>query len=101
MSEIRQKEILGEIRESVTGYAKVWNEDGKTYFQTRYTDPLDNPIIEITQDIIDTVATGTWVNPMTNREHSFDGCTTVGGIPWSWGPCDKFELYLRCHGMWN
>ena len=100
MSQERQQEVLGEIRESETGYAKVWNEDGKTYFQTRYTNPQDNPIIEITQEGLDTVASGTWYD-QSNRQHSFDGCKTVGGMPWSWGPCDKFERYLKSTGMWN
>ena len=58
MSQERQKEVLGEIRESRTGYAKIWNENGKTYFQTVGYD--HNPIIEITQEDIDTVASGQW-----------------------------------------
>ena len=44
--------------------------------------------VEITQEMLDKV----------NNE-GFDGQKRLGGIPWSWGPNDKFKRYLSSLGV--
>jgi hypothetical protein len=90
-----QTEVLGEIRESDTGYARVWNTNGNTYFQPTL---VPYPVIKITQENLDTLASGKWTSS-NGHEISFDGARTLAGIPWSHGPCDKFERYLKSTGQ--
>ena len=78
-------EQLGELRESETGYGKIWNENGKSYYQA-----YDYPVVELTQQNLDDVSNGVY---------KFDGAKTVGGIIWSWGPNDKFVRYLKATGQ--
>ena len=86
-------EELGNIRESTTGYGKIWNEDGNTFYKA-----YNHDAVQITQQNLDDVAKGKWTNGL-GREVSFDGCKTVGGIIWSHGPNDKFMRYLRTTGQ--
>ena len=88
-----ESETLGQIRESVTGYGSIWNEEGKTFFQ-----PYNGKKVEITQQNINDVNSGRWITN-NGREMSFDGARTIGGIIWSWGPCEKFEMYLASTGQ--
>jgi hypothetical protein len=92
-----QTEVLGEIRESNTGYAQVWNENGNTYFR-RHTFESGGPKIQVTQENLNALAAGTWTDE-NSRAVSFDGATTLAGIPWSHGPCDKFVRYLKSTGQ--
>lgn len=94
-------EQLGELRESETGYGKIWNEDGRSYYQA-----YDYPVVELTQQNLDDVANGVVYIPRITIEYGeiieaykFDGAKTVGGIIWSWGPNDKFVRYLKRTGQ--
>ena len=95
-------EVLGNIRESVTSYATITNENGKTFFQTTVwdyeTETSHDVVVTITQENLDALSAGTWTDS-NGREISFDGCRTMGGIPWSHGPCDKFKRYLKSTGQ--
>lgn len=95
-------EILGQLRESETGYGKIWNEGGKSFFQPFIgwnDEGRVGQIVEITQQNIDDVAAGKWKHPEQQYDNHFDGCTSVGNIIWSWGPCDKWEQYLKSNGQ--
>ena len=94
-------EQLGELRESETSYGKIWNENGKSYYQA-----YDYPVVEVTQQNLDDVANGaahidrtTIAYGSITEVHKFDGAKTVGGIIWSWGPNDKFVRYLKATGQ--
>jgi hypothetical protein len=79
----KDMEFLGDIEESRTGYAEIKNENGKTMYIATAHLP-----VEITQEMLDKV----------NNE-GFDGQKRLGGIPWSWGPNDKFKRYLSSLGV--
>ena len=91
-------EQLGELRESETGYGKIWNEDGRSYYQA-----YNYPVVEVTQRNLDDVANGAaYVSGLSIEEikvYKFDGASSVGGIIWSWGPNNKFVRYLKATGQ--
>jgi hypothetical protein len=90
MSSTSMTEKPGFIRESQTAYGKLWNiDDEYTMYQPFYTNGQPEAI-KITQEMIDLIHTG-----------QFDGCTTAGNIIWSWGPCDKFDQWLKDNGHWT
>ncbi len=97
-------ETLGQLRESETGYGKIWNEEGKSFFQpfAGWNDERTEwkgQIVEITQQNIDDVAAGIWNCEEHEYDNHFDGASSVGNIIWSWGPCDKFKKYLKSNGQ--
>ena len=92
-------ETLGQLRESETGYGKIWNEGGKSFFQPFIGHNEEGQIVEITQQNIDDVAAGKWRCEEHQYDNHFDGATSVGNIIWSWGPCDKFKRYLKSNGQ--
>jgi hypothetical protein len=65
-------EELGKVRESTTGYGKIWNEDGNTFYKA-----YNHDAVQITQQNLDDVAKGKWTNGL-GREVSFDGARTDG-----------------------
>ena len=77
-------ETLGQLRESETGYGKIWNEGGKSFFQPFIGHNEEGQIVEITQQNIDDVAAGKWRCEEHQYDNHFDGATSVGNIIWSW-----------------
>ena len=95
-------EILGQLRESETGYGKIWNEEGKSFFQPSVAwneEGREGQIVEITQQNIDDVAAGIWKCKEHEYDNHFDGASSVGNIIWSWGPCNKFKQYLKSNNQ--
>jgi hypothetical protein len=103
MSKINETEKPGFISESETAYGKIWNEPGqvRATVSSYWTEPdstwyqpkgshLTVRSIRITNEMIEMIQTG-----------EFDGCTTVANIIWSWGPCTKFNEWLKSNGHWN
>ena len=83
------KEIAGQVEER-SGYGKVFNEGGKTFYDPQYRDATTPIKIELTQEIIDDINSGKMDNfPLR--------LTQIIG---SHGPREQFDRYLKELGVW-
>ena len=68
------------IRMITDGYAKVWKQDNKTYWGINSSDPSQEVVYEVNDDII---------------EYCLVNNITLTQIAGSWGPDQEFRRFLK------
>jgi hypothetical protein len=81
-----QPEMAGQVEERLdSNYGKVYNKNGKTFYEAGMSNVEPTPVVELTQDLL-------------NEIHQKDGykMTQIVG---SWGPSSEFTRFLEGKGL--